>query len=76
MVAELCKCSECNVGDLSKCCEIDLSVVSRHLSKLKEAGVIEASKQGKEVIYSLKAKNLASILRRFADDIEKSNCCN
>jgi len=76
MVAELCKSTECNVGALSKCCAIDLSVVSRHLSKLKDAGVIEASKQGKEVIYSLKAKNLARILRKFADDIEKSNCCN
>lgn len=75
MVSMLCRSSQCNVGELAKCCSIDLSVVSRHLSKLKEAGIIEASKQGKEVKYSLNSKKLAKKLRQFADELENSNCC-
>lgn len=75
MVNHLCGCREANVGELSTCCSIDVSVVSRHLSKLKKAGVLEARKEGKEVFYELKAKELANLLREFADDLERSSCC-
>jgi ArsR family transcriptional regulator len=77
LVAHLCSCREANVGELSKCCSIDLSVVSRHLSKLKGVGVLGARKKGKEVFYDLKAKELATMLRELADEIEKSHqtCC-
>ena len=84
MIYELCQCSpsqegnECcmNVGELSSCCDIDLSVVSRHLSKLKGAGIVGAKKKGKEVYYDLKREDLAKVLRELADEIEKSSCCN
>ena len=76
LVLELCKCQEANVGQLSKCCSIDFSVVSRHLSKLKGAGVLGANKKGKEVYYGLKKEDLARLLREFADEIELSSCCN
>lgn len=76
LVKQLCHCKSAKVSELSKCCSIDLSVVSRHLSKLKEAGILGATKEGKEVYYSLKAKDLATILRELADEIEKStDCC-
>lgn len=75
----ICQCSEkgsgVNVGDISQCCDVDLSVVSRHLSKMKAAGVLRAHKEGKEVFYSLEAKELAIQLRALADYIENSNCC-
>lgn len=75
MVHHLCGCREAKVGDLASCCSIDLSVVSRHLSKLKEVGVLGARKEGKEVFYDLKRSELAQILRELADEIENSNCC-
>ncbi len=76
LIAHLCRCREANVGELSKCCSIDLSVVSRHLSKLKQTGILGASKKGKEVFYDLKASDLAGMLRELADEIEEStNCC-
>lgn len=75
MVSHLCNCREANVGELSACCSIDLSVVSRHLSKLKGAGLLGAHKKGKEVFYGLKAKEMVALLRELADDIEKSTAC-
>lgn len=56
-----------NVGEVSSCCDVDISGVSRHLSILKEAGVLTARKQGKEVFYSIQAKELARRLREMAD---------
>ncbi|PIP96021.1 MAG: transcriptional regulator [Bdellovibrio sp. CG12_big_fil_rev_8_21_14_0_65_39_13] len=72
LIAHLSGCREANVGELSKCCEIDLSVVSRHLSKLRDAGILGANKKGKEVFYDLKASELAKMLRDLADEIEAS----
>jgi DNA-binding transcriptional ArsR family regulator len=76
MLAYLCSCKQGqNVGELSSCCDIDLSVVSRHLSKLKNAGVLKADKEGKQVFYSLEKDNLVSQLRALADFIESAQCC-
>jgi ArsR family transcriptional regulator len=75
LVTHLCNCNEANVGELAECCSIDLSVVSRHLTKLKSAGILGANKKGKEVFYDLNANELVSILRELADEIEKSTSC-
>ena len=78
LLGHLCRCREANVGELGECCSIDLSVVSRHLSKLKGVGVLSAHKKGKEVFYELKAKELANLLRDLANEIERNHdsCCN
>lgn len=75
----MCQCassgqSTCSVGDVASCCDVDMSVVSRHLSTLKKAGVVSATKNGKQVNYSLNSKELAKALRSLADLVE--NCCN
>lgn len=59
-----------NVKEVSTCCELDLSVVSRHLSILREAGVLDAQKVGKEVFYSINAGELANHLRELADYLD------
>lgn len=74
----LCDCTlngttKSSVSDVNECCDIDLSVVSRHLATLKKAGVLKANKEGKQVLYSLNGKSLANTLRELADSIE--NCC-
>lgn len=79
ILSHICKCSArksaVNVGEISSCCDVDLSVISRHLSKLRDAGVLRAQKEGKEVFYSLEGKELARQLRALADFIEQSDCC-
>ena len=64
---------ENSVNDIKNCCDIDLSVVSRHLAAMKQAGLLNAKKEGKNVFYSLNAKWIASTLRELADSVE--NCC-
>lgn len=62
-----------SVTDASSCCDIDLSVVSRHLAVLREAGAVEARRRGKQVCYTVRARELASSLRAIADALE--GCC-
>src|SRR6266542_3372312 len=61
------------VSELAGCCPVDLSVVSRHLRTLREAGVLEARKQGKEVFYRVRFDALVALLRNLADALEA--CC-
>ena len=63
----------CTVGEIAEGSNIDLSVVSRHLSMLREAGLIECEKQGKEVRCCVRAKAVANLLRTLADALEA--CC-
>jgi len=62
-----------NVGQTAGCCDVDLSVVSRHLSVLHQAGILVREKQGKEVVYRIDGENLPTVLRYLADAME--SCC-
>ena len=61
------------VTEASGCCPTDISVTSRHLSILKDAGIVEAEKQGRQVLYSVRYQELSKALRRMADAIDA--CC-
>jgi len=60
-----------SVGELSQCCGVDLSVISRHLSQLKNAGILSAEKDGKSVLYSVRTQKLAAELRELADCLDQ-----
>ena len=62
-----------NVTDLSGCCGAHISGVSRHLALLRRAGLVVATKQGREVVYHLDSNTLVSTLRGLADAVEQ--CC-
>jgi len=66
-------CEPQSVGAVAECCSVDLSVVSRHLSALREAGVLAVQKQGRSMLYSVRFAELARTLRTLADLIEA--CC-
>ena len=63
----------CTVGLVAEGSGVDLSVVSRHLAILREAGIIKCAKRGKEVWCVLHAEEIAKILRDLADALEA--CC-
>jgi DNA-binding transcriptional ArsR family regulator len=70
----LARCEgELTVSEVAGCCPIDLSVVSRHLAMLKEAGVLDSEKRGKEVYYKVRPGALVASLRAMADELEA--CC-
>lgn len=68
LLACLIKCSRpCAVGELAACCDVDLSVVSRHLTQLARAGLIRGEKRGRELLYSPCSDDLAATLRGLDD---------
>jgi ArsR family transcriptional regulator len=62
------------VTEAARCCPVDLSVVSRHLAVLRDAGVVKAEKRGREVHYTLPHREVAATLRAMADAVER--CCD
>jgi ArsR family transcriptional regulator len=66
-------CRPCAVSEIACCCPVDVSVVSRHLAVLRDAGLVAAERQGKEVHYTVRYDVLAGTFRRIAEAIEA--CC-
>lgn len=67
LLACIAKCGRaCSVGEVAECCELDLSTVSRHLSTLARAGVVESSKRGTSVLYAVRYDHLASAFARLS----------
>ena len=50
-----------SVSDLLKKCTLSQSALSQHLSLLKEAGVVQCTRNGKQQIYALTSKKVLSI---------------
>jgi len=61
------------VSEIGTCCPQDLSVVSRHLAVLRDAGIVESERRGREVLYRMKTEGLVRYLRELADAFE--SCC-
>lgn len=67
----LCKCSRpCTVSELAECCNVDLSVVSRHLAYLERCGVLDSTRQGRTVFYRVRYQALIQSFRTLANAIE------
>jgi len=74
LVACIAKCGrECSVGEIAGCCSVDLSVVSRHLAQLEQAGVLHTRREGRTVFYSVRFDELCGTLRSLADAFDE--CC-
>jgi len=66
------RCRACSVSELAACLDVDLSVVSRHLALLRAAGVLRATKTGRNVLYEIQFDAVAEILRGIADTLERA----
>ena len=62
------------VSEAAECCSVDMSVVSRHLATMRNAGLVTSEKRGREVYYSVPRQVLADQLRAMADALE--SCCS
>jgi len=75
ILAELAEAGEPRtVSQVAEGLPVDLSVVSRHLATLRDAGILESTKEGKEVRYTVRGGVLVATLREFATSIE--SCCS
>lgn len=76
LLACLCKCArECTVSEVGECCDVDLSVVSRHLATLERAGAVIARREGRTVFYAARFEHLTDTLRALADAIDDCARC-
>lgn len=66
-------CKPCSVTEVADGCPVDVSVVSRHLAMLRDAGLLVAQRKGKEVYYSVRYAAITTTMRAIADCIEA--CC-
>jgi ArsR family transcriptional regulator len=66
-------CGESTVSQVAAGIPVDLSVVSRHLAQLRDAGILAAERRGQEVVYSVRYPELSRSLREIADAIDR--CC-
>ncbi len=55
------------VTEVSGCCGIDFSGVSRHLKILREARIVTATKQGRKTYYALDTQKSKATLNRLAE---------
>ncbi len=58
--------------ELTSCCPVDFSVVSRHLKLLNTAGIVSSDKKGKKVYYTARIVDIVKRLREMADAIEEA----
>ena len=58
------------VTELGDCCGVHISGVSRHLALMRDAGLIEARREGREVRYVLNVETFTGNLRGLADAVE------
>ena len=68
----------CDVKTLSDQLPQDRSVISRHLSFMEKAGILNSVKQGKHVIYSVNGENTLQQAEQLVDSIRtclKHGCC-
>lgn len=66
-------CQRTTVSEVAKCFTVDVSVISRHLALLRDAGILEAERRGKQVYYSVRFPQLSRTLREMAEAIDA--CC-
>ena len=74
LLACLTKCGcPSSVSDVTECCSVDFSVVSRHLAILEKAGVLWSVKQGRTVRYGVRYQHVSAALNDVASAFEQ--CC-
>ena len=74
MVDELSRGERC-VCELTEMVGADISTVSKHLSVLKDAGIVDSRKEGVQVFYRLKAPCVLNVFECIeAVQDEKQRC--
>src|SRR5579863_4349477 len=63
---------ELSVAELQEILAMGQSRISTHLAHLRQAGLVEDRRQGKNSLYSLKSRELLSVLRAAADEIPEA----
>jgi ArsR family transcriptional regulator len=61
--------NSCNVSKIQECLKLPQSTVSQHLSKLRSAGIIEGTRNGLEICYSVVDEDVRQIVTLITKDM-------
>jgi len=70
-IVELLKSGEKNVGSIIKSLSIQQSSLSRHLTVLREAGILKSRQQGTVIYYDIEDHDIFHVLRPIAEMLRK-----
>lgn len=70
-VLEHLKKGEASVGQIVKALGVEQSGLSKHLSILRQAGILSARQEKVTVYYSIRDKDIFKVLRPIADMLRK-----
>lgn len=70
-IIEFLKAKEASVGELSRELAVEQSGISKHLAVLRQAGILGSRQEGVTVYYSIKDKEIFSVLRPIAEILRK-----
>jgi ArsR family transcriptional regulator len=59
-IMSLCCCKQLSVSEIVDALEVAQPTVSHHLKILKNAGLVSSQRRGKEILYTLNQRRLAS----------------
>ena len=68
ILARLIKEEKSNVTDMQGCLDVPQPTVSQHLAKLKSAGILSAERNGTEIIYKIKDKEVKNLIMHILED--------
>jgi len=60
----------CSVSKLAQDFDLDVSVISRHLAILRDAGIMKANKMGREVCYTVNKESLSKTFRELGNAVD------
>ncbi len=69
----LCHCEEC-VINIAELVDMSSPAVSHHLRSLRDAGLIESRREGKEVFYRASESGAAPVLHQMLEQIMRITC--
>lgn len=67
-IMSLCCCKWLSVGEIVAALHVSQPTVSHHLSILREAGLVDSRREGKQIFYSLNQKRIAEACCQVAVD--------
>ncbi|MBL6961669.1 MAG: helix-turn-helix transcriptional regulator [Anaerolineales bacterium] len=67
-IMSLCCCKWLSVGEIVEALHVSQPTVSHHLSILREAGLVDSRREGKQVFYSLNQEKIADACCQLAGD--------
>ena len=62
-ILELIATKESSVGQIAEKLNMDQSLISQHLSKMRENDIVKARQEGLYMYYSLKDENITTLLK-------------